>query len=79
MTSTVLVLPDFQEHFVVETDASGIQKGVVLSQENRPIAYISRGFSTKRRAKSVYKIELLVIVFPVMKWRHYLTGNMFII
>lgn len=75
----VLRLPDFTKSFVVETDASGACIGAVLSQDDRPIPYISKGFSSQGRVKSVYERELLAIVFAVTKWRHYLTGHKFTI
>lgn len=75
----ILRLPDFSKPFVVETDASGTGIGAVLSQDNHPVAYISKGFSSSGRVKSVYERELLAIVFAVTKWRHYLTGNPFTI
>ena len=37
----MLLLPDFNKPFQVRCDASGIAIGVVLSQDDRPIAYFS--------------------------------------
>ena len=37
----MLVLHDFNKHFQVRYDASGTTIGVVLSEDDRPIAYFS--------------------------------------
>ena len=70
----VLALPDFGKPFVIESNASGQGMGVVLIQEQRLITYFNHAFSLLGRKKSVYKRELMAIVFVVQKWRHYLLG-----
>ncbi|XP_070022382.1 uncharacterized protein [Nicotiana sylvestris] len=73
-SALVLALPDFSKEFTVETDASGGGIRAVLAQDNKPIAFFSKGLSDKNKALYVYERELLALVFAVQKWRPYLLG-----
>ncbi|KAE8696106.1 hypothetical protein F3Y22_tig00110676pilonHSYRG00061 [Hibiscus syriacus] len=75
----VLALPDFTKQFYLETDASSGGIGAVLTQEGRPIAYLSKALSPRHAALSIYEREYLAILLAVSKWRHYLESTPFII
>ncbi|KAL0351493.1 UNVERIFIED_CONTAM: Retrovirus-related Pol polyprotein from transposon.6 [Sesamum calycinum] len=75
----VLVLPDYSKEFTVETDASGFGIEVVLLQQGRPIAYMSKALSDKQLGMSFYDKEMLVVVIAILKWRPYLIGRHFFI
>ncbi|GJX59436.1 ty3-gypsy retrotransposon protein [Tanacetum coccineum] len=79
LSTPILRLPDFSKTFVVECDASSDGVGAILSQDDHPVAYFSKGFSPSNRFKSAYDRELLALVLAVQKWNHYLLGHHFLI
>jgi hypothetical protein len=78
-TTLVLALPNFEEVFVVETDASDKGVGVVLSQKGHPIAYYSKALGVQNNKLSIYEKEFLAILMAVDRWRCYLHRAPFVI
>jgi hypothetical protein len=79
MTTPVLALPNFNETFVVETDACSRGVDAVLLQNNHPIAFISKALGPRLHGLSTYEKECLAILMAVDKWRSYLQHAEFII
>ncbi|KAL4367918.1 hypothetical protein GQ457_05G016100 [Hibiscus cannabinus] len=73
----VLVLPDFKKVFTVETDASEMGVGAVLSQKGKPLAFFSRGLGVRHQGLSVYEKEMMAVLMAVKKWSPYLIGRHF--
>nr|GEU63151.1 hypothetical protein [Tanacetum cinerariifolium] len=75
----VLALPNFEEPFIIETDASGVGLGAVLSQNKHPIAFFSKALGPKHLQLATYEKELLAIVAAIQRWKGYLLGRPFVI
>ncbi|MCH89429.1 transposon Tf2-1 polyprotein, partial [Trifolium medium] len=78
-SAPVLALPNFSQPFVLETDASNIGLGAVLSQQGHPIAYFSKKLGPNVQKQSAYLREFRAITEALAKFRHYLLGHKFII
>jgi hypothetical protein len=54
VSAPVLALPDFNNTFLVETDASALGVGAVLMQKGHPLAFLSKALGPKSRGLSTY-------------------------
>lgn len=75
----LLALPDATQPFVIETDASNVRIGAILSQVGHPVAFVRKVLSVNNQLLSVYDKELLTIVHAVSKWHQYLSIHPFMI
>jgi hypothetical protein len=73
----ILVLPYFKNTFQVKCDASGVAIGVILNQDNKPIAYFNEKLSDVKRNYSTYENEFYAVIQALKKWRNYLIPKEF--
>ena len=68
-----------QGDFVIETDASNVAIGGVLSQDQgnglQPIAYYSKKLTGAPHNYATHEQELLTIIVAIKKWRAYIDGK----
>ena len=78
-TTQILTMQNFNDVFTIETDASGEGIGAVLTQQGKPVAYMSRALGMTNKSWSTYAKEMLAIVEAIRTWRPYLLGHKFFI
>lgn len=80
-SAPLLQYPDFNNPFLLTTDASNYAVGAILSQgeigKDKPIAYASRTLNKAEGNYSTIEKELLAILFGVKTFRPYLYGRKF--
>ena len=81
-TPPILAFPNFELPFTLETDASGVGLGAVLSQQQgsettscRPIAYASRTLQKHERNYGITELEALAVVWATKHFHVYLYGH----
>ena len=74
-SALVLTLPDLQQPFEIETDASDYAIGSVLTQHGHPVAYHSETLSDTVRKYPTYDKEMYSIVQACRQWKHYILGK----
>ncbi len=72
---TVIAYPDFSKPFEIYTDASSMQLGAVITQDDRPTAFFSRKLSETQQKYSVTEIELLAVVVTLKEFKGMLWGQ----
>jgi len=76
---TLLAFPDFTKPFEIHTDASKIQLGACISQNNQPIAFYSRKLNDAQTRYTTTERELLSIVETLKEFKNILWGQQIII
>nr|XP_011415578.2 uncharacterized protein LOC105319660 isoform X2 [Crassostrea gigas] len=79
----ILKLPEFNETFILRTDAADDGIGAVLLQmeddEKLPVAYASRKLQPREKAYAVIEKECLAVVWGIQKFHQYLYGREFLL
>ena len=61
----LLKSPDYSKPFTVTCDASSIALGAVLSQDDKPVAFLSKTFSSQEQNWIIYEKELFADLYTL--------------
>jgi len=75
----MLSYPQFDQPFIVHTDASHTQLGAVISQSNKPLAFYPRKLTPTQQCYTTTECELLAIVETLKEFKNILLGQEIII
>lgn len=77
----ILANPDFKTEFCIESDASDLAVGAVLTQiqngQKRIIAYFSKKLNSTRRKYAAVEKECLAVLWAIEAFRNYIEGTHF--
>jgi len=77
----VLRIPNDKDLFRLSTNASNFTIGAVLLQKDmqtnlwHPVAFFSKSLDVHERNYEIYDKELLVVIWGLEEYRHYLEGH----
>ena len=73
--ASVLIQPPLGKDYTMYSDASRIGLGCILMQDGKVVAYASRQLKPHEQNYPTHDLELVVVVFALKIWRHYLYGK----
>jgi len=74
LKKAVLHIPDPKRPLCIETDASGKAVGATLTQDGRPISFMSRRLSKSEQKWSPAELEGYAVILSIRKFKHFLNA-----